>query len=131
MIQFDFDLFTHPDGPRLPGTPTFAITTLCFTKAADVLTTLSGLLLFRGLAESNPTARAVLDMAGPPGLIVSGVAAVVLVVGVVEWGVRTVGVDGETHDRGRLLLYAGSYYPLSVIYLGAAIHNLLLIAAAV
>jgi len=131
MRRLDLEeAFTRARSARRPETPEVAITALCLTKAADVLTTIGGLLLVSGLTESNPTARAVLNVAGAPGLIVAGVAAIVLVVATVEWGARTVGVDGDVDDRGRLLLYAGSYYPLSLIYLGAAVHNLLLIEAA-
>ena len=131
MLRREFDrieLFDRARRSRRPETPAIAIGTLCLTKAADVVTTIGGLVFVGGLTESNPTARAVLDVAGTPGLIVSGIVAIVLVVATVEWGARMVGVDGDTADRGRLLLYAGSYYPLSLIYLGAAVHNLLLIA---
>lgn len=114
---------------RVPRQGQLAIAALFTSKIADILTTIVGLLVFQELVEANPVAREVISAAGVPGLVGVSLLGVLIVVCVVEWGIRIGNFEERLGSNGRLLLYAGSYYPLTLLYLGATIHNLHLITA--
>lgn len=114
---------------QLPHQGKLAIGALVASKCADILTTIAGLLLFQELIEANPVARNVIAVAGVPGLVGLSLVAIGIVVCAVEWGIRIGNFDERMGTHGRLLLYAGSYYPLTMLYIGATVHNLHLISA--
>jgi len=114
---------------QLPRQGQLAIGALVMSKVADILTTIAGLVLIRGLVEANPVARGALLHAGFPGLVVVSLLGIGIVVSVVEWSLRLGNIEERCGSHGRLLLYAGSYYPLTILYCGAAVHNLLLITS--
>lgn len=98
---------------------------------ADVATTVVGLAIAPRVSEQNVVARQVLASVGLAGIVVAGLVSVAIVAMCVEWCVRLAGFDDPENAHGRLLLYAGSYYPLAVVSLGAALHNVSVIQSVV
>lgn len=98
-------------------------------RTADSITTLYGLQT-DGVYERNPVARLVFDQLGQlPGLVVSNLLALGLLVVGVELGVQACRAGTVPECRIRLLR-VGSYLGFAAVSFLAAVHNLRVLAGA-
>jgi len=104
----------------------FGITALLVTRAADLSSTVYGLVFVEGIAERNPAVRTVIGAAGLPGLVAIAIAGTLLVVLVVEWGTNVIR-QNATDERLVVATYVGSYGTLAAVSAVATLHNLDLI----
>lgn len=101
---------------------------LVLSKAADTTTTLIGLQFVPFVFESNPHLRMLMASIGSiPALLLGTVAVLGLVVGVTESArLACQRFDCDVDSAERMVRFVG-YVPLSIVFLAASLHNLLVV----